>query len=192
MSAISPIWGTIVLSGLPMLRCAMHTSAALKLQALADVHMRGRGSVLDVGSATYDGQKTLRDLVPSGWRYTGLDIVAGRNVDIVPAHPYLWPELDDASFDLSVPSQTFEHNPLFWVTLSEMARVTKPGGHIFVMAPGRGHVHRFPLDCWRFFPDAWAALASYVGLELVEAHFEEPRFDLVVPGAEWSDSSALF
>jgi SAM-dependent methyltransferase len=171
----------------------MHRTAMLKLETFRDLYMTGQtGKVLEVGAASYAGDAVFRDLVPPTWVYTGLDVAPGLNVDLVPVHPYLWRELSDEAFDLCVTLQTFEHNPLFWVSLAEMARVTKPGGLLLVVAPGRGVVHRYPYDCWRFFPDAWAALASYVGLELLETHFEEARLDRVTPGAEWSDSSALY
>lgn len=79
----------------------MHRTSMLKLQTLRDLYMTGEaGRVLEVGSAAYAGDATLRDLVPPQWKYTGLDVAPGRNVDLVPAHPYLWRELPDETFDL--------------------------------------------------------------------------------------------
>ena len=69
---------------------------------------------------------------------------------------------------------------------------TKPGGLIFAVAPGTGPVHRYPYDCWRFYPDAWAALASYVGLELVESDYDLPRITRVADGSHWNDSAAVY
>lgn len=150
------------------------------------------GVLLDVGSKAYGTSESFRSHVPAGWKYVGLDVESGENVDVVPAHPYLWDELETRSFDVCITGQTFEHNPVFWVTLAEMARVTKPGGLIFAVAPGAGPVHRFPYDCWRFYPDAWAALASYLGLELVESEYDAPIFMRVEEGSHWNDCAAVF
>ena len=49
-----------------------------------------------------------------------------------------------------------------------MVRVLRPGGHIFLIAPSRGPEHRYPQDCWRFYPDGYRALARFAQIELVE------------------------
>ena len=33
------------------------------------------------------------------------------------------------------------------------SRVLVPGGLACIIAPGAQGVHRFPVDCWRFYPD---------------------------------------
>ena len=44
---------------------------------------------------------------------------------------------------------------------SELVRVTKPGGLIYINAPSNGPVHRYPVDCWRFYPDSGFALQNW-------------------------------
>ena len=173
----------------------MHRTSILLFQAFCDEYLRPQrsgGVVLDVGSRAYGTTETFKGQLPEGWRYVGLDLEPGDNVDVVPSHAYLWDELSTGSIDVCITGQTFEHNPVFWVTLAEMARVTKPGGLIFTVAPGAGPVHRYPYDCWRFYPDAWSALASYVGLELVESEYGEPSLMKVEEGSHWNDSAAIF
>ncbi|WP_048710229.1 methyltransferase domain-containing protein [Microvirga massiliensis] len=91
----------------------------------------------------------------------------------MPKNGYVWFELSDDRYDVAISGQTFEHNPFFWVTFCEMARILKPGGVLFVIAPGGGRVHRFPYDCWRFYPDSWGALCTLSGMHLVETYFEK-------------------
>jgi hypothetical protein len=50
----------------------------------------------------------------------------------------------------------------------EIARVLKPEGLCCIIAPSSGPVHRFPIDCWRFYPDGLRAVARYAGLEALE------------------------
>jgi len=175
----------------------MHVSSRLKAEAfLAHYggeipHADGVRRVLDIGAKSYGGHgadDTYRPLFDDRFRYVGMDIEAGDNVDLVQGEGYLWPAIPNQSFDLCISGQTFEHNPFFWITTAEIARVLSPGGLALIIAPGASLVHRFPYDCWRFYPDAWAALCAMTGLELVESYFESDATAFVVPGGNWRDS----
>lgn len=146
--------------------------------------------MLDVGSGCTQGSVSCRDLfVPPVFEYVGLDIDEGHNVDYVPEDPYCWAELTGQSFDVVVSNQVFEHIPYFWITAAEIARVLVPGGLALVISPSAGFPHRFPIDCWRFYPDSWIALCDYVGLELLESYREWPvTWRKVIPGLYWRDA----
>lgn len=122
--------------------------------------------VYDIGSLSVGGsfKPLFEDL---GWQYRGVDIEAGPNVDIVLEDPYVLP-LEDNSARLVTSGQAFEHIEFFWLTFKEMARVLDTNGYIFLIAPSRGHEHKYPVDCWRFYPDGYRALAKWGGLEVVE------------------------
>ena len=170
----------------------MHESSFEKMRAALRVYApQGPGPwrVLDVGSGCDEGTLTYRSLVPPPrFAYTGLDIDAGPNVDIVVRDPYDWREVADESVDLVVSGQMLEHSPYFWISAAEIARVLVPGGTAILIAPSTGYPHRFPLDCWRFYPDSWPALCSYVGLELIESYREQPSWRKVIPGTHWRDA----
>lgn len=172
----------------------MHPSSRLKMQAFRDVYLTGSATqcrVLDVGSMAHELQDTYRPLFDGpGYDYVGLDLDPGPNVDIVPADPYQWSEIPDRSFDAVITGQMLEHNPYFWITLAEITRVTKPGGLVCLIAPSAGFTHRYPLDCWRFFPDAASAMFGYVGLEMVEAYVEE-KDPLKAVSTLWADMLAI-
>jgi hypothetical protein len=72
--------------------------------------------------------------------------------------------------------------------MAEISRVLVPGGLVCIIAPGAQGVHRFPVDCWRFFPDSWAALCALTGLEPLEIYFETDRMALSVVDGEIRDS----
>ncbi|MDO9191143.1 MAG: methyltransferase type 11, partial [Sulfurimicrobium sp.] len=58
-------------------------------------------------------------------------------------------------------------------------------------APSRGPEHRYPVDCWRYYPDGYAALAKYGGLELLEVNTDwDPSSDL--DSAPWGDTVGVF
>lgn len=165
----------------------MHESSFEKFRAFRNAYLEGPGWVLEVGSGADAGSLVLRQLFPPPFEFVGLDIAAGHNVDLVPPEPYRWAELDSESFDVVLSNQTFEHVPYFWVSAAEIARVLRPGGLACVVAPSSGFPHRFPLDCWRFYPDSWVAICAYVGLELVESFREKPA-RRSIPGIYWRDS----
>ena len=146
--------------------------------------------VLDVGSGSNEALLSYRDLFgPPDFEYVGLDISPGYNVDIVPDDPFSWTTIERESFDIVVSGQTFEHNPYFWITAAEIARVLVPGGLVVVIAPSTGRVHRYPFDCWRFYPDSWSALCAYVGLDLQESSVERSSWRKLLAGVDqWHDS----
>lgn len=145
--------------------------------------------VVDIGS--YDVNGSYRALFTDPrWKYTGVDLVEGPGVDIALSSPYKLP-LRSESVDLVLSGQAFEHIEYFWQTWLEMLRVLKPGGRIFLIAPSRGPEHKYPQDCWRFYPDGYRALATLGDCELVEVATDwEPHPD---PGSgHWGDTVGVF
>lgn len=148
----------------------MHSSSYRHMQSLVDKYLFDRDAcrIYDLGS--FDVNGCYRPLFErSGWTYQGVDLEPGTNVDIVLQNPYHFP-LPANSADLFISGQAFEHIEFFWVTTLEIARILKPGGMFFLIAPSRGPEHRYPVDCWRFYPDGYRALARYAGLELLEVN----------------------
>jgi SAM-dependent methyltransferase len=86
--------------------------------------------------------------------------------------PYRLP-LESGSVDVVVSGQMLEHCEFFWLAFAEMMRVLKPDGLLFLIAPSAGPIHRYPVDCYRFYPDAYAALARHAGCHLVECWLDE-------------------
>ena len=126
-------------------------------------------NVLDVGSYDVNGNyKNLFD--EKQCTYTGLDMEQGPNVDIVPEHVYKWKEIKDDTYDVVISGQALEHIEFFWITVSEIVRVTKKDGIICLVAPNGFEEHRYPVDCWRFFTDGMVALARYYELQIIHAH----------------------
>ena len=160
------------------------------MRAFRTSHVKDGARVLDVGSSARPGTLSYRSLF-SSCDYVGLDIAETGNVDFVPADPFAWTELESESFDVVISGQTFEHNPYFWITAAEIARVLVPGGMVALIAPSSGKPHRWPIDCWRFYPDSWAAICTYVGLDLVESYREKKTRYMVMPGTYWRDAMMI-
>lgn len=171
----------------------MHLSSYQNMSRLLRENVPySEGKVLDVGSYGVNG--TYRELFdPPAWRYTGLDVVSGPNVDVVARRVFDWP-IGDNAFDLVISGQAFEHISYFWATMIEIARVLRPSGYAILLAPSRGPQHRFPADCWRFYPDGLKALASWSGLELISVTNPWKRDSGLDDAsmARWGDTGGVF
>jgi SAM-dependent methyltransferase len=161
------------------------------MEQLAGRYLNGRskGLVLDLGSQDVNG--CYRAIFEQkGWKYLGLDLAAGKNVDVILSTPYCFP-LSSESADLVVSGQAFEHVEFFWLTWLEMIRVLKRDGIIILIAPSRGPEHRYPVDCWRFYPDGYRALAAWGNIELLEVATDwepHPASD----SSAWGDTVGVF
>jgi SAM-dependent methyltransferase len=156
----------------------MHESAFDKFQVFVREYLgpcKGQPlDILDVGCrAIGKGSATHRStILGNGWNYHGIDLEAGDNVDLVIADGNDWREINDDSYDVILCSQVLEHARYPWRVTQEIARVLRPRGLTLLIAPSAGHVHRYPEDCFRYFPDGLSALAAAAGLQVVEAHVQ--------------------
>lgn len=91
--------------------------------------------VLEVGS--YDVNGSIRKMF-EGSEYLGVDLFEGPGVDVVSSGHLL--SLPDGSFDASISSECFEHNP-FWVeTFRNMYRMTADSGILVITCASRGRL----------------------------------------------------
>lgn len=151
-------------------------------------------TVVEIGSQNVNG--SLREVCPAGVRYIGLDFVEGAGVDVVITDPYVLP-LPDASADMVVSSSCFEHSQFFWLVFLEAMRVLKPEGLLYLNAPSNGFFHQWPVDCWRFYPDAGHAMVAWARRNGCQAmlleSFVGPRSaGHVCEGGMWNDFVAVF
>jgi SAM-dependent methyltransferase len=125
-----------------------------------ETYANGMGdvTVLDVGIDT--GGTSLKDACPRNAKYLGVDVVPGPGVDVVLEDPYRFPFADN-SVGVVVSSSCFEHSEMFWLLYLEIMRVLMPSGLLYLNAPSNGNYHRYPVDCWRFYPDCGTALVHW-------------------------------
>lgn len=92
--------------------------------------------IIEIGS--YDVNGTVRTIFTGAAEYVGVDLTPGPGVDLVGfGH-----EVDHAtaSYDVAISGECFEHDP-FWIrTLSNMVRLTRPGGLVAFTCASRGRV----------------------------------------------------
>jgi predicted O-methyltransferase YrrM len=136
-------------------------------------------AVLDLGGADING--SYRDVFAHPkFHYIAADLQPNDGVALVLNDPYAFP-LADQSIDIVVSGQVFEHVEFFWLLFQEMVRVLKEDGLMLLIVPSAGPIHRYPVDCYRFYPDAFRALAKYANCHLETVWMDErgPWNDLV-------------
>ncbi len=135
--------------------------------------------ILDVGGANVNGNYS--DIFKAdNIEYLGADIQPGEGVSIILEDPNTLP-LEDNSIDIVISGQMLEHCPFFWMVFSEMVRVLNNSGFIFLIAPSAGPIHNYPVDCYRFYPDSYRALAKHANCYLIDLWHDNrgPWNDLV-------------
>lgn len=133
------------------------------------------GPILEIGSYQVAGQESVADLrtLFPGRSYLGLDIRAGRGVDLladVEELPYA-----AGSIGTILAISTLEHVPHFWRAFDEMYRVLRPDGALIVACPFYFHRHAHPNDYWRFTPEALEMLLEPYPSKIIGYHGPPPR-----------------
>ena len=153
----------------------MHKSSMLRMQWFKENYLNTLDktqltTVVDVGSQCVSGQDTYKTFFSEPhFKYIGVDMIEGDNVDIVLKHAYLWSEIPDGFCDVLISGQTFEHIEFPWLTICEMARILKPNGILCIIVPSMQSLHRYPVNCQNYFSDGLIALAKYAGLRAIHA-----------------------
>lgn len=165
----------------------MHKNSHSKMEWFKNTYLNTskKLDILDVGSLDSKGNYNYSDIFDEEkWTYTGLDFQWGNNVDIIVTDIYNWFEVEDNTYDVIISGQLFEHLEFFWLTMSEIERVLKPGGYVCIIAPSAGPKHGGNIpNCYRFHEDGLRAMAKYVDLEVLDVSVDERK-----EVAPWNDA----
>lgn len=169
----------------------MHSTAMNNCQLFFQTYEKcfkadAKVNVVEIGSQDVNG--SLRTTCPARFHYIGVDFAAAKGVDIVLEDPYKLP-FEDNSIDIVLSSSCLEHSELFWVVFLEIIRILKPSGLFYLNAPSTGPFHRYPVDCWRFYPDSGKALVNWAYRNGFTPELLESYTQL---GGDWKDYVAVF
>jgi SAM-dependent methyltransferase len=170
-----------------------------------DTHNTRSLNIVEVGSYSFDGltaasvfqlasHSPYHEFPSFNVNYTGVDLIAGPNVDVVVEQDKELP-FPDNSVDIIISTSAFEHDQMFWLTFLDFLRILKPNGLLFLQAPSAGVEHRTPTDNWRFYRDApyaleqWGRRSGY-DVEVAVAHIHNSEVQRKV--SLWDDHSMIF
>ena len=123
-------------------------------------------TVLDIGSQRVKrNHQTYSRIFRSPYKYIGMDIEPGRNVDIVGY------ENITGIYDVVISGQVMEHVNRPWDWLKNLTQYfTK---YICIIVPNTLREHKYPLDTYRYFPDGMRDLFNYAGIIELEIFKEQ-------------------
>jgi SAM-dependent methyltransferase len=128
--------------------------------------------VLEVGSQDVNG--SIRPFVEAlqPQEYTGVDMVAGKDVDVICNSSGLIERFGKDSFDLVISTSLIEHVQDWKAAVHNMKGVCKPGGLILLTTCAFGfQYHGYPYDFWRYELDDLKAIFSDCQLLSLEPVF---------------------
>lgn len=172
----------------------MHPSAYKNCQHFHDTYfahvmsVNPAPNIVEIGSQDVNG--SLRSIWPADAKYTGIDFVEGKGVDLILTDPYSLP-IESESADIVLSSSVFEHSEMFWVLYLEIMRVLKPHGVFYLNVPSNGDFHRWPVDCWRFYPDSGRGLVAWAKRNGGNPALLESYTSAMDVG-QWNDYVAVF
>ena len=95
----------------------MHDSALKSFIEFKETYLDRKQSekitIIEIGSQAINS--SVKNSLNQKYDYTGTDIIAGENVDVVLKDPYKLP-FSDESIDAVISISTFEHTEFFWLT----------------------------------------------------------------------------
>jgi SAM-dependent methyltransferase len=131
--------------------------------------------ILEIGSREVTGQSNARKEF-SNATYIGFDFYPGNNVDVVgDAHKLSSYFEGEEKFDIIYSSACFEHFAMPWIVATEIAKLLKVGGIVFVETHFSYSSHERP---WHFFQFSDMALKTLfspaLGFKCIEAGMSNP------------------
>ena len=107
--------------------------------------------IIDVGA--YDVNGSLRAIFEkyNPEEYVGVDMQQGPGVDVVCNAEDIVKRFGENSFDYVVSANMLEHVMDWKTIISNMKKILRPGGCIFIATPSKPFpYHEYPYDFWRY------------------------------------------
>jgi SAM-dependent methyltransferase len=140
----------------------MHVNGMALMKDFVKKYELQKATVLDMGSLDING--SYRELFDKG-SYIGVDIVAGKNVDVIVGSPE-WDAIQDV--DAVISGQTLEHVADIPEFMANIYEKLKPGGLICIIAPSAGPRHDVPIWVGHFDIERMSDAVRESGFEIVE------------------------
>jgi SAM-dependent methyltransferase len=158
----------------------MHQSSYNKMTELLKQFVAPGKKVIDVG-ATKTMWNYGEAVKENGNVYKTLDWGANADYEV---NSYDWSHIPKQEFDVVISGQALEHDKYFWKTLENIKSILKSGDLVIIILPSCGAIHRYPVDCWRFYPDCAESFS-----EILDAKILHVDHNIV---SEWGDLAMVF
>ena len=134
------------------------------LYARAVFHDFG-GKVLEIGSKDYGNTQPFREVFRNT-DYVGVDLEAGKNVDLVVDLERGLGPLAGRKFDLIIICSVLEHSQRPWIVAEHIQSLLAEEGALLSCHPWVWRYHKYPDDYFRFSPKGIMSLFRELGFWL--------------------------
>jgi SAM-dependent methyltransferase len=145
------------------------------ISALDPADLKGR-RVLELGSKYVNG--SVRPLIEKFCfprEYIGIDIEAGRFVDLILSAEDVVDYFGERSFDVVISTELLEHVKDWRVVFGNIKKVAKQDGVVLLTTRSKGfHLHGYPNDFWRYEPEDIRAIFADFEIVRLERDPTEP------------------
>jgi SAM-dependent methyltransferase len=156
------------------------------VQYLYEIGNKEGMRILEIGSREVTGKSAARKHF-SNAQYVGFDYYPGENVDIVgDVHRLSSYFAEDEKFDIIYSLACFEHFAMPWIAATEIAKLLKVGGSLYIATHFSFSSHERP---WHFFQFSDMGLkvlfSEALGFQCIEAGMGNPivgRFSSLADG----------
>ena len=172
----------------------MHDTSLINAKLFFDTYendirsISNNTKVIEIGSQDVNG--SIRQVSPADFLYVGLDFASAKGVDLILDDPYKLP-FEEGTIDVCVSNSCFEHSDFSGLRSSKLLGFLKQRGWFYLNAPSNGMYHRYPVDCWRFYPDSGHALVNWGKANKINGCLLESYTGYQVSDV-WNDFVAVF
>jgi SAM-dependent methyltransferase len=156
----------------------MHPNSQRLFETYAKPYFRNGMRVLEIAPESHPSTlcRTVNDASIT-WESINLEpedknYVIPKTPGMIVTHKAYEYPIRDNTYDIVASANVFEHVPMPWKWMRELARVCKPGGYVVTVAPLNWGYHAQPIDCWRAYPDAMKGVYEDASLTVEKALFE--------------------
>lgn len=143
------------------------------------------GPVLEVGSRDEGITSSFRDFYPG--EYVGVDLQAGKGVDLVMDLSQSIEPLREGHFALVICCSVLEHVKDPWAMARNIVKLLRPGGKVYVSVPWAWRFHDYPDDYWRF---SWRGIeALFPTLTFGHPEYSTTREGEFLPAVKDADNN---
>ena len=136
----------------------MHNNSMRLMKFFRDTYLQDMkgASILDIGARVGKKRQPPYRVLFTEYKYMGMDIKSGFNVDIVGY------ENIKGQYDAVISGQVLEHVRKPWEWIKQITSHSRK--YVCIIAPHTWEEHKYPIDCWRVFPDGMRVLFEEANL----------------------------
>lgn len=107
------------------------------------------GPVVEIGSKDYGNTSSFRSTYLNN-EYIGVDLSAGKGVDVVQDLTLGVGDLPESYFTLGICCSVLEHVRRPWIMAENISKLIRPEGQLYISVPWVWRFHAYPDDYFRF------------------------------------------